>query len=116
MRDRALLLVGFACALRCSELANTYIEHLQSSENGFKLNISWSKTSKRNPMIPFTSNSSTCPLRVRKNWIQISGITQGALFRSINRHGKIQDKELSDKFVEIISIRHFSTQMFCSTL
>jgi integrase len=106
IRDKALLLIGFTCALRRSEIANIHIEHLQSSENGFKLNIPWSKTGERNPIIPYGGNPLTCPVRALRNWIQVADITTGPLFRSINRHGKIQEKALSDKAIELIIRRN----------
>ncbi|WP_068470560.1 tyrosine-type recombinase/integrase [Candidatus Protochlamydia phocaeensis] len=106
IRDRALLLVGFTCALRRSELARICIQHLQASENGFKLNIPWSKTGERNPIIPYGSNPQTCPVRALKSWIQAADLTDGPIFRSINRHGQIQNKALSDKAVALIIMRN----------
>ena len=43
LRDRALLLVGFAGALRRSELAAIRVEHLESRERGPRLTLSRSK-------------------------------------------------------------------------
>lgn len=106
IRDRALLLIGFTCALRRSEIVNIHLEHLQLNENGFKLNIYWSKTGERTPIIPYGSNPLTCPVRALKNWIQAANIISGPLFRSINRHGQIQDKSLSDKAIELIIKRN----------
>ena len=43
LRDRALLLVGFAGALRRSELAAIHVEHLESRERGLRLTLPRSK-------------------------------------------------------------------------
>lgn len=42
-----------------------------------------------------------CPVKATKEWIKISKITSGALFRSIDRHGNIKER-LSDKSKAII--------------
>ena len=43
LRDRALLLVGFAGALRRAELAAIRVEHLEASERGLRLTLPRSK-------------------------------------------------------------------------
>jgi hypothetical protein len=45
--------------------------------------------------IPYGSNPETCPVRVLQTWIEQAAITTGLLFRSINRHGKVQRRRLS---------------------
>jgi integrase len=46
--------------------------------------------------IPYGSNPETCPVRLVQSWIEQSGISDGPLFRSITRHGKIWEKRCSD--------------------
>lgn len=36
------------------------------------------------------------PVRNLQEWLEQAGITGGPLFRSINRHGKLQEKRLGD--------------------
>ena len=43
LRDRALLLVGFAGALRRSELAQIHLEDLHRTDRGYELTIKRSK-------------------------------------------------------------------------
>lgn len=45
--------------------------------------------------VPYGSNPETCPVRVVQSWIEQAGITSGPMFRSINRHGKVQPGRLS---------------------
>jgi len=44
--------------------------------------------------IPYGANPDTCPVRVLLGWLEAAGITEGPLFRSINRHGQIQSGRL----------------------
>jgi integrase len=42
--------------------------------------------------IPYGSNPETCPVRTVQGWLEQAGIDSGGLFRSINRHGKVQGR------------------------
>ena len=44
--------------------------------------------------IPYGSNPETCPVRAIQTWTEQAGVTAGPLFRSINRHGKVQPGRL----------------------
>jgi integrase len=39
---------------------------------------------------------------VTRTWIETSGIETGALFRSVDRHGRLGDKPLSDRAVALV--------------
>jgi hypothetical protein len=45
--------------------------------------------------IPYGSNPDTCPIRSLQDWIERSGITEGALFRPINRYSQMAASRLS---------------------
>jgi integrase len=45
--------------------------------------------------IPYGANPETCPVRVLQEWMKLAGITDGQLFRSLNRHGQLQAGRLS---------------------
>lgn len=93
IRDRALLLLGFAGAFRRSELVALNVEDLHFSRNGVLVLLRKSKTDQyREGMvkaIPYTGNPTTCPVRAVQEWLKASGIRSGALFRYVNRHGQI---------------------------
>ena len=89
-RDRALLLVGFAGAFRRSELVALTVADVAFSSEGLTLTIRRSKTDQeglgRKVGLPYGSTASTCPVRSLQKWLELASITEGALFRSIDRH------------------------------
>ena len=99
LRDRALILLGFAGAFRRSELVGLDVEDCTFSKDGLTITLRRSKTDQqgagRKIGIPYGSNPETCPVRVLQGWIEQAGMTAGALFCSISRHGKVQLGRLS---------------------
>lgn len=106
IRDRALLLIGFAGALRRSELVKIKLEHIKYVKEGIELLIPWSKTGKRELAIPYGSNPDTCPIRSLQDWINVSGIVDGYIFLAVNKWGQIQKNGLTDKSVALIIQRN----------
>lgn len=106
IRDRALLLLGFAGALRRSELVSLDYEDLEFSNDGLTITLRRSKTDQegfgRKIGIPYGSNPDTCPVRTLQKWLVVSGIKDGALFRGLNRHGQIISGRLTDKVVALV--------------
>lgn len=106
IRDRALLLVGFAGAFRRSELVGLNIEDIEFTREGLIVHLRKSKTDQegqgRDIGIPYGSHPETCPVRALQDWVTTSGIEEGALFRSVNRHGQLQPGRLSDKAVALV--------------
>ncbi len=107
LRDRALLLIGFAGALRRSELVALNIEDIEEAPDGMKITIRHSKTDQEGAgqtiAIPF--GKIACPVAALKEWITAAGISSGALFRSVNRHGKVGER-LTDQSVSDIVKEH----------
>lgn len=105
-RDRALLLLGFAGAFRRSELVSLDVMDVETTHEGLVVTLKRSKTDQdgewRRIGIPYGSNPSTCPVRALQAWLVAAGITEGPLFRSVNRHGKTQTGRLSDKTVALV--------------
>src|SRR5260370_3637066 len=99
VRDRALILLGFAGAFRRSELVGLDIEDCAFSKDGLTVTLRRSKTDQdgqgRKIGIPYRSNPETCPVRTIQDWIAQSSINAGPLFRSITRHGPRQAGRLS---------------------
>ena len=93
IRDRALLLLGFASALRRSELVGLTVEDVAQGEDGLTITLRRSKTDQegvgRVIGIPFGSAPETCPVRALKAWLTEAGITEGAIFRGVSRHGHL---------------------------
>ncbi len=105
VRDRALLLIGFAAALRRSELVAVNVEDLRFVPDGLELTIRRSKTDQEGAgeKIGVRSglNFNTCPVRALRDWLNASGIKSGPVFRSVTRYGKIRPAGLSDQVVAL---------------
>jgi len=99
LRDRALILLGFAGAFRRSELVGLNVGDCEFAREGLIVTLRRSKTDQegigRRVGIPYGSNPDTCPVRNLQSWIERTGISTGPLFRSINRHGQVQPNRLS---------------------
>jgi site-specific recombinase XerD len=99
LRDRAIILLGFAGAFRRSELVSLDFEDCSFGTDGLTITIQRSKTDQeaqgRKVGIPYGSNPDTCPVRVTQAWMELAGSTSGPLFRSISRHGQIHASRLS---------------------
>lgn len=110
IRDRSILLIGFAGALRRSEIVKLDIGDLKIVKEGLVLNIRHSKTDQEGKgesiAIPYGSNEETCPVRAFQAWIRASNIAAGPLYRSINRHHQINENRLSDRAVALIVKRY----------
>ena len=96
LRDRALLLIGFAGALRRSELVALNIEDIEEAPDGMKITIRHSKTDQEGAgqTIAIPSGKIACPVAALKEWITAAGIGSGALFRSVKRHGKVGERPI----------------------
>jgi site-specific recombinase XerC len=99
LRDRALLLIGFSGAFRRSELVALDVADVEAGEDGITVTLRRSKTDQeggRKVRIPSIAGAETCPARALRAWREAASITEGRLFRSVNRHGGVGDR-LSDK-------------------
>jgi site-specific recombinase XerD len=118
LRNRALLLIGFAGAFRRSELVSLILEHLKFVRNGCIVTLERSKTDQqgkgREIAIPYGSNPDTCPIRALQDWITISKIESGFLFRAINRHGQLALKPLTAQVVSLIIKENLPNQELTS--
>jgi site-specific recombinase XerD len=103
VRDRALLLIGFAGAFRRSELVAFNVGDITETDEGLHIDVVRSKADQEGAGdvvgIPYGSNPATCPVRAWRAWLAASGITEGAAFRGITRHGRISARRLSDQAV-----------------
>jgi site-specific recombinase XerD len=106
LRDRALLLIGFAGAFRRSELVSLDVEDVEECAEGLRVTLRRSKTDQEGAGevkgIPYGRKLETCPVRALRAWLEAAGITAGPIFRSVNRHGQVQPGRLSDKAVALV--------------
>ena len=109
VRDRALFLLGFAGAMRRSELVGLDVEHVTWTADGLKLLIERSKTDAEGEgaeiAIPRGRADDTCPVAALKEWLALSEITAGPLFRKVNRGGVVEAARLSTDAVRQILLK-----------
>ena len=103
IRDRAILLVGFAGALRRSELAALHRNDLQYTPEGLRLLIRKSKTDQQGSGhtigLSYGKQPNTCPVRALRSWIKAGHIFDGPIFRPIDRHGNIRNTAITGKSI-----------------
>lgn len=106
LRDRAVLLVGFAGGLRRSEIVAVNVEDLDAHEQGLAVRIRRSKTDQeargREIALPYGTHQHTCPVRAIAAWRTRGDIDDGPLFRSVDRHGNVSPTRLSAQSINLI--------------
>ena len=84
VKNRALILVGFAGGFRRSELVAIHYEDVDFVPEGVKIFVKRSKTDQSGEGmtkgIPYFSNQKYCPVISLKNWIEKSEIKSGKIF------------------------------------
>jgi integrase len=85
LRNRAVLLLGFAGAFRRSELVALNVEDIEETPEGLLIIIRRGKTDQeglgRKVAIP--RGDIACPVEAVQAWREAAGISQGALFRRV---------------------------------
>ena len=106
VRDRALLLVGFAAALRRSELVGIDAGHLAFVPEGLVLTIPRSKTDQEGAgqriAVPYGAHAATCPVRALRAWLELAAVTDGPVFRRVDRHGNVGAGRLTGRAVALV--------------
>jgi site-specific recombinase XerD len=104
MRDRALLLLGFAGAFRRSELVALDCEDIEVCETGLRIIIRRGKTDQegQGATIAIVRGSVACPVAALGAWLDAAGITTGPLFRSIRKGGKVGNRLTDQSVADIV--------------
>jgi integrase len=96
-RDKALVLVGFFGAFRREELVNLRVTDLHWEPEGVLIQLPRSKTDQTGEglwrALPF-GKAAVCPGVALKVWLAAADITEGPLFRPVNRWDRVQKKAL----------------------
>jgi site-specific recombinase XerD len=108
LRDRAILLLGFAGAFRRSELVALDVADIEASDSGLRVTIRRSKIDQEGEgaIIGIAPGVMDCPAIALMTWLKVAGIVEGPVFRSINRAGKVSSVRLSDRSVANIVKRY----------
>ena len=84
LKNKALILIGFAGAFRRSELVAIDYEDIEFVSEGVKIFVKRSKTDQSGEGmtkgIPYFSNSNYCPVISLKNWIEKLQLKSGKIF------------------------------------
>ena len=105
-RDRTIILIGFSGGFRRNEIVSLDFDDLDFVPEGLKINIKRSKTDQFGEgftkALPYFDNSQYCPVISLKNWIEISGITSGPVFRRFIKSSKLSENRLTDQTVALL--------------
>lgn len=98
-RDRALVLVGFWRGFRGDELCRMEVEYISLTDEGMQIYLPRSKTdrSNRGETYRLPALHQICPVQALKRYLEVSGLTSGFAFRSINRWGQLGSTSLTAK-------------------
>ncbi|MBB6411869.1 site-specific integrase [Mesorhizobium sangaii] len=109
VRDRAVLLLGWACALRRSELVALDVEDIVFTGQGALVTIKRSKTDQegagREIAMPY-GRTRHCPIAALKRWLKVAGIETGAIFLGMDKHGHTLPERISGEAVsDVVKLR-----------
>lgn len=101
LRDRAILLVGFAAALRRSELVALQFPDIERRAGGVLIHLERSKSDQdgKGVALPVPNGKKLRPVEALDAWLAAAGITEGPVFREVDRHGRVGAAALSDRSV-----------------
>jgi site-specific recombinase XerD len=106
LRDRALLLVGFAGAFRRSELVGLDVEDVTFAGDGLVILLCRSKSDQEGEDhkkgLPYGSNPATCPVCALRAWLESASIIERPVFRAVDRYGNVKASRLSTRAVALI--------------
>jgi site-specific recombinase XerD len=106
LRDRALILLGFAGALRRSELVALDTGHLSADKEGLSVTITSSSTDQeghgQTVTISRIPRSPYCPVQAVSDWLVAAKIRQGPVFRRFYRLDALAKSRLTGQSVALI--------------
>jgi site-specific recombinase XerD len=101
LRDRALLLIGFAGAFRRSELVALDVADIEENETGLLVTIRRGKTDQEGigRTIAIPRGEVACPVKALRAWLEAAAIDAGPIFRPIAKGGTVQTSRLTCRSV-----------------
>ena len=106
LRNKSLILIGFGGGFRRTELISIDYEDLDFVEEGLKITLRKSKTDQFGEGLvkglPYFTNKKYCPVISLKNWLNLSKIKTGPIFRRFAKGSILTNHRLTDQSVVLI--------------
>ena len=106
LRNKTLVLVGFGGGFRRTELISINHEDIDFVQEGVKITVRRSKTDQFGEGmikgLPYFSNEKYCPVTNLKNWLILSKIKTGPIFRRFAKGSILTKHRLTDQSVVLI--------------
>jgi integrase len=112
VRNRAIILLGFASALRRSELSALDISDIRWVSQGMEVTIRRSKTDQEGSgavvPVPYGSHHETCPVRATGAWLEVIEQSLGtnadnSLFRSVSPDNWVLGRMSGNAISEVVA-------------
>jgi len=105
-RDRTIVLIGFSGGFRRNEIVSLNYDDIEFVSEGLKITLRRSKTDQYGEGslkgLPYLDNPVYCPVISLQNWLKVSEINSGPLFRRFSKGSKLTEKRLTDQTVALI--------------
>lgn len=104
VRDRALLAIGMAAALRRSELVALTLDDVGVTAEGLTITVRHSKTDQEGAgaTIAVPEGRRIRPKALLLDWIARAGFAEGPVFRKLTPQGRLTPKPMSDRGVALV--------------
>ena len=106
LRDRSIILIGFSGGFRRNEIVSLNYEDLDFVKEGLKITLRRSKTDQFGEGslkgLPYFDSPEYCPVVSIQNWLNLSEINSGPLFRRFTKGSKLSEKRLTDQTVALL--------------
>jgi site-specific recombinase XerD len=106
LRNKTLILIGFGGGFRRTELISIDHEDLEFVNEGVKITLKRSKTDQFGEGmikgLPYFSNETYCPVMNLKNWLKMSKIKTGPVFKRFAKGSILTNNRLTDQSVVLI--------------
>jgi site-specific recombinase XerD len=125
LRDRAVLLLGFAGAFRRSELVALNVEDVELTRQALVIHLRQSKTNQygleEDKAVFYAPSADFCPVRAVQEWIECLGRNTGPLFTRMSRGTKERPAQpsphrLTDQSVNDLVQRHLGASYSAHSL
>ena len=106
LRNRTLILIGFGGGFRRKELISIDHEDIDLVKEGVKIILRRSKTDQfgegQVKGLPYFANEKYCPVTSLKNWLNLTKIKNGPIFRRFVKGSILTNHRLTDQSVALI--------------